>query len=240
MVAACDWWLEADNPRHVWSARLVSTLKTQIPFAAVTAVYMGLRLYALQGPMGNKATHTAGEVLCESPSLLWFYVRKLVIPSGLSPIYSDPNIGPFASAQFCLLLITVCAVGVALFFWGHRFKAAAFSGLLLTFSLLPPLMGVWVFKRNDLAHDRYLYLPSAGACMLLALALQKGTHFKKPATTAKIRWLGHLTIIAVALGFAFSVRAQEQPYRNNLALPLALRRFPQRIRRHGVFWAKSS
>jgi len=218
MIAACDWWLESNSPPRVWSARLLGTLKTQIPFAAVTAAYMGLRLYALQGLIRNKATHTAGEVLCATPSLLGFYLRKLAIPTRLSPIYSDPNVGPLTSVQVYLQLIAVCAVGLGLFLWGRRSKAAAFSGLLLALSLFPPLMGVWVFKRNDLAHDRYMYLPSAGVCMLLALALQTATRCGKPAAATKKRWLGHLTIIAVALGFAFSIRAQEQPFRNNLAL----------------------
>jgi tetratricopeptide (TPR) repeat protein len=218
MIAACDWWLERDCRLGVRPTSVLATVKKQVPFALVTAVYIGQRLHALRGLVGGEATFTVGEGLRIAPSLVWFYLRRLVIPSGLSPIYSDSRTVSIAAPQFYLPLIAVCAVAVGLFLWGRKSRAAAFSGLLLGISLLPPLIGVWVFRRHDLAHDRYLYLPSAGGCMLLALALRTATHCGKSPAAMKVRWLGHLTIVAAVLGLAFAVRAQEPPYRNNLAL----------------------
>lgn len=54
--------------------------------------------------------------------------------------------------------------------------------------------------------------------MLLALALRTATQHGKLPAAIKVRWLGHLTIVAAALGLSLSVRAQEPPYRNDLAL----------------------
>ena len=92
MIVACDWWLERASRPRVRSAHLLATVKMQVPFAVVTAVYVGLRLYALRGLVGAKVTSTVGGVLRVAPSLFWFYLGKLVIPFGLSPIYSGPRI----------------------------------------------------------------------------------------------------------------------------------------------------
>jgi tetratricopeptide (TPR) repeat protein len=218
MIVACDWWLERDRYSGVRPAGVLATVKMQVPFAVVTAVYIGQRLHALRGLVVGQATATVGEVLRSVPSLVWFYVRKFVVPAGLSPIYSDSRVVSMASPQFYLPLIAVCVVGVGLFLWGCKSRAAAFSGLLLALSVLPPLIGVWVFRRHDLAHDRYLYLPSAGGCMLLALALRAATRRGKPPAAMKVRWLSHLTIAAAVIVLVCAVRAQEPPYRNNLAL----------------------
>ena len=218
MIAACDWWLGQDCRSEDRPTSMLAIVKMQIPFAAVTAVYIGLRLHALRGFVGVQATYTNGGGLHVAPSLVWFYLRKLVIPSGLSPLYSDPEVGSIALPQFYLPLIAICVVGGGLFLWGRKSSVAAFSGLLLALSLLPPLIGIWAFQKYDLAHDRYLYLPSAGVCMLLALALRTATHWGKPRAMANVRWLSNLTIITLAVGLVFAVRAQELPYRDNLTL----------------------
>ena len=212
MIVACDWWLERASRPRVRSAHLLATVKMQVPFAVVTAVYVGLRLYALRGLVGAKVTSTVGGVLRVAPSLFWFYLGKLVIPFGLSPIYSGPRIDSMASTRFCLPLIAVCAVAVALILWGWKSRVVVLPGLLMALPLFPPLIAVSVFQRHDLAHDRYLYLPSAGLCMLFALALRRATH------GMKVRWLGNLIVTAGALALVFAVRAQEWPYRNNLIL----------------------
>jgi tetratricopeptide (TPR) repeat protein len=218
MIVACDWWVERDRPPESRSAALLATAKRQLPFAVFTALYVGMRLHALRGFAGGETTHTFGEVLSAAPSLAWFYLRKLVFPSGLSPIYFAPETGSFTSPHFYLPLLAVCALCAGLVVWGRKSKAAAFPGFLLALSLVPPLLGVSVFLRHDLAHNRYLYLPSAAACMLFAMALRAVTRLEKPSAATNTRWLAQGTVAAVALVLVCAVRAQEWPYRDNVAL----------------------
>lgn len=216
IIVAYSCWLRQDHDPEVGTANLLETAKTQVPFAAVTATYIGLRIYALRGAVGGKPTHTFAGVFREAPSLVWFYLQKLVIPSGLSPIYFSHGTDSFASPRFYLPLIPVCAVAVGLALWVRKSRATALPALLLLISLLPPLLGVFVFPPHDLAHDRYLYLPSAGMCMLLALAVRSATR-RKRGTISQLAF-GHLTIAVIALAYVFSARAQEPPYRDNIAL----------------------
>jgi tetratricopeptide (TPR) repeat protein len=115
-------------------------------------------------------------------------------------------------------MLAVCAVGVGLFVWASKSKPAGFAALLLGLSLVPPLLGMCVFPRHDLAHNRYLYLPSAGACMLFALGLSALVPQMKHHEDTKQHWPGTSIVIAIAIGLVFSVRAQEKPYRDNVAL----------------------
>jgi len=218
IIIACDGWLERDRRSKVWPEELLAIARRQVPFAAATAAYIGLRLHALQGVVGSTPTYTPGEVFQAAPSLLWFYLKKLVVPSGLSQLYFDSGTGSIGSSHFYLPLLLVCATGGGLLLAGWKSRVAAFPGLLLAVSLLPPVLAVSVFPRHDLAHDRYLYLPSVGACMLFAVAVRKIESNGNLLKGIQARWFVHLTVAAVAMVFAFSVRAQETPYRNNLTL----------------------
>ncbi len=217
IIVICDWWLEQDSHPEVGLANRLAIVKRQVPFAVLTAVYIGLRIYALRGFAGT-STHTPAEVLQAAPSLAWFYLRKLAVPSGLSPIYFDPESWSFAWRRFYLPLVEVCAAGAGLFLWGWKSRTAALPVLLLGFCLAPPLLGVLVFPAHDLAHNRYLYLPSAGVCMLLALAVRAATRGGKLPAGRKMGWLGSLIVVAAAVGLVFAVRAQEKPYYDNLSL----------------------
>ena len=233
MIVACGWWLRQNADSELESPNLLETAKTHVLFAGVTAAYIGLRVYALRGVVGGKPTHTFAGVCSEAPSLLWLYLQKLVIPAELSPIYFSHGTDSFASPRFYLPLMPVCAAAVGIMLWVRKSRVAGLPALLLLVSLLPPLLGVLIFPLHDLAHDRYLYLPSAGMCMLLALAVRRVTCRKKPPEGKQAGWIdhltidhlttgcttiGHLTIAVIALAYVFSVRAQEVPYRDNVTL----------------------
>jgi tetratricopeptide (TPR) repeat protein len=63
-----------------------------------------------------------------------------------------------------------------------------------------------------------LYLPSAGFCILAALALRAATAGERRWAGLKSQWLGHGAVAALALCLVVSLRAQEWPFRDNVAL----------------------
>lgn len=214
LIFICQRWLHDDDPQEESSSRWLLAAKEQLPFASITGVYFVLRFFALHGMRGD-VTHPWREVLCAVPSVTWFYLRKLALPVQLSQIYYDPDIWSFSLPHFFVPLMAVCLIGAGLIFWALRSKNALFPVILLGLSFVPPLMGVSIFPRHDLVHNRYLYLPSAGACMLLALALRK-------ATDPALRFMkaGAATSIVVLLSAAMilPIWAQEEPYHDNIAL----------------------
>lgn len=217
MILVCERWLDRNSRLAPRSAGWVALAKLQLPFAGVTGAYVALRLHALRGFRGN-VTHSLGEVLSATPSITWFYLRKLAVPTELSQIYFDPEPWSFASPHFYIPLVAVCVVGAGMLIWASKSKPAASAALLLAISLIPPLIGISVFPRHDLAHNRYLYLPSAGACILFALGLRRAVRQGKLQGETRQQWLATAIVIFMAFAMVFSVRSQERPYHDNIAL----------------------
>jgi len=213
VMLICQRWLDAADSQEE-SSQWRTRVKEQFPFAAVTAVYFVLRFFALNGMRGD-VTHSLREVLCAAPSVTWFYVRKLLLPVQLSQIYYDPDVWSFSSPHFFVPLIAVLFIVAGLTYWAFKSRDATLPTILLGLSLVPPLMGVCVFPRHDLVHNRYVYLPSAGACMLIALALRK-------AADPALQFLKAKTATAIVVVFSFGallpIWIQEQPYHDNIAL----------------------
>jgi tetratricopeptide (TPR) repeat protein len=74
-----------------------------------------------------------------------------------------------------LALLLIC---IALYLWSRRSRLVAFFSLWIVLPLLP-LLNISVFKEGEIAHDRYLYLPSIGFCVLVTFALR---HIRFSAT----------------------------------------------------------
>jgi tetratricopeptide (TPR) repeat protein len=217
MILICERWLDRDSHPAPKLSGWFALAKLQLLFAGVTGAYVALRLHALLGLRGQ-VTHSLREGLSAAPSITWFYLRKLAVPSELSQIYFDPELSSFASPHFYIPLLAVCVVAAGIVVWASKSRPAAFAASLLALSLVPPLLGISVFPPHDLAHNRYLYLPSAGACMLFALGLRAAVRQRKLQVGTKQQWLATAIVILVAIGLAFSVRSQERPYRDNIAL----------------------
>jgi protein O-mannosyl-transferase len=217
MILICERWLDRDPHPAPHLADWLALAKLQIPFAAVTGAYVALRVHALGGLRGE-VSHTLGEVLSAAPSITWFYLRKLAVPTDLSQIYFDPELSSFGSPHFYIPLIAVCVVTAGILIWASKSKPAAFAASLLALSLIPPLLGISVLPLHDLAHNRYLYLPSAGACMLFALGLRAVMRQGKLRAGITRQWMATAVVILVAVAFVFSVRSQERPYYDNMAL----------------------
>src|SRR5205085_10780005 len=73
--------------------------------------------------------------------------------------------------NFVLPLLGVLAIVVALLWAARRSRIAAQAALWLFLPLLPALAAIGVFGAGELVHDRYLYLPSIGFSILLALVI---------------------------------------------------------------------
>ncbi len=204
VIAACEGWRRKERKWRPTALRM-------IPFAAITCAYLPLRLHALHG-FAQQEPYTLTQMLRIWPSLAWFYLKKLALPTGLAAEYDNPWPASFLDPQFFLPVLLLAGTAVVLVLWARKSKAAAFGALLLVVALLPPLAGVWVFPPHDLVHDRYLYLPSAGYCLLLALVIQW------IARETKSTILGTVVAGMIALSFTYSTRAQEWPFRDNGAL----------------------
>ena len=150
--------------RAAW-ARVLPMLA---PYFLVAVAYMAFRFYALGGfaPASINRGLTGFQTFINVFPLLAGYVLKLFVPSGLNVFHTfNPARSVLDAAVLAGLLITA-GMALAVFSQASRRPAVSFSLLLFIIPLLPALyipgVGENVFA------ERYLYLPSLGAALLLA------------------------------------------------------------------------
>jgi protein O-mannosyl-transferase len=182
MLFAYDLLL-ARHPQTGSTVRVRASLTSLTAFPLVAALYMLARMEALHAFSSRVTDVSLSQNLLTIPSLLIFYGRLLVWPVGLSAFYDTRYVVSFGDALLPLLLCLAAAAGVAYALYRTRSRVAAFA-LVLLLVPLAPLMKLDVFFRGEIAHDRYLYLPSVGFVLVIAIlfrAIAGGPHL--PAAT---------------------------------------------------------
>ena len=162
---------DADRSERVHQ-RLLRAVTVTLPYAVLTILYLIIRFVALKG-LGHSVTPLSRKaIMLTWPSILLFYAKSLVWPVGLSAFYDTPYVTSFSLRQFILPLLAILLICIALYLWSRRSRLVAFFSLWMVLPLLP-LLNISVFKEGEIAHDRYLCLPSIGFCVLVALALRQ-------------------------------------------------------------------
>lgn len=183
LVFAYEWifWPEIEGaPRDILSGkRMRGATWSVLPYLAVTAAYLVVREIVL-----NELKHPGGRLewstmIATWPLLLVFYLRLLIWPAGLSICYDIPYVTRMSSWKFVLPVLGLALVCGLIWAWtrsanrGHPRSTSAivFACVWLILPILPALQ-ISVFGEGDIAHDRYLYLPSVGFAILVALAMR--------------------------------------------------------------------
>src|SRR5581483_3125500 len=154
--------------------RLRAAAVAVAPYMFVLLLYLVERVRVLEGFAHGMTAVPWSTKLLTWPSLLWFYVKHLVWPVGLSAFYETPYVFQARSWQFVapLLLVLVMAAA-AIWAWRRSRSAAVGFALLLVAAPLAPALRIETVQWGELAHDRYLYLPVLGFTMLVAMALEQ-------------------------------------------------------------------
>jgi len=122
------------------------------------------------------------------PSLIWFYMKLLLCPVGLSEFYDNPYVASPNLREFWLPLVATALSGAVVFLLiktlGDRIDSRVVRFMLIWIVLpILPLLDLRVFRYGDIAHDRYLYLPSIGFSIVTAMLLRQ-------IRTARLRVFG--------------------------------------------------
>lgn len=171
------------------------------PYVALSAAYVALRLRILKELSHAFTTLPFHTLLLTAPSLLWFYLRRLIWPSGTSAFYDLPYVTAPSLSPFLIPAAAVAVAALGLAWWSRHSRAIAFASLWMLVPILP-VLDVRIFPEGDIVHDRYLYLPSVGLAIIAAGALVR-------LKAALPKWLGRPAIqaaavigLALLLGFA--------------------------------------
>ena len=174
IIFACEFlWGRRTAPSQwrTWFWRCLDALKVTTPYVVVFAIYMTARVLSLGHGHGPRAEQSLLSVLLTWPSVLWFYIQHLVWPTHLIPFYPGDYYSSLDFHGVLLPAFAVLIVGAVLWFWARRSTEAAVGAIWMVVPLLPVLK-LSAFSEGHLVHDRYLYLPSFGFAMLVALGLR--------------------------------------------------------------------
>ena len=147
----------------------VECAKRYVPYIAISAAYLAMRIHALGGfaPQKNLGSLSAFQYLINAFPLFCRYLGKLLLPTDLNAFYVFHPVASLLEWK-ALLSAAVTAMAVILTVVAFRKNKAAFLGIvMLVVPLLPVLCVRWVGE--NAFTDRYLYLPSVGYVFLLAL-----------------------------------------------------------------------
>jgi len=165
------WW-------DMFRARFVRALVESLPYLAVVVLYLTIRLQALGFVIASKDRMTElfhgfssleglGATLLLSAKTVALDLRLLALPFPLSAqrLVSDLVQSGFGLTAWlsALALLAVLALSILAL---RRAPACAFSGLFF-FATILPVSGL--FSIGDTVAERYLYIPSMAACVLVAL-----------------------------------------------------------------------
>lgn len=188
LIAAFEWIFAEDRSRSRDQNKLASSLKFYwltgraalvcvLPFLALTVGYLIARTIILKGLSHAARTVSVSTAFFTWPSMLWFYIKHLVWPVGLSGFYDAAFVKSPDVVGFMLPAAAVAIVGAGVWLTARRsIKSTRLAiGFAVALMLLPiiPALNLSIFREGELVHDRYLYLPSIGFSMLVAMGIAR-------------------------------------------------------------------
>jgi tetratricopeptide (TPR) repeat protein len=168
-------WLYPEGKAAPWRRRATSALWEVLPYVAITAAYVFVRSHALARATGQfDAQHGLLDMFRTLPLVLALDLRQMIVPLGLTGLYYTPYVTAMSAGRVLLPAVGLAAVAGLLWHWNRqeRDNTVAFAALWMLVGLAPALY-LRNFGNGDFVRDRYLYLPSIGFVILLALAVRK-------------------------------------------------------------------
>jgi Flp pilus assembly protein TadD len=179
------------NARRVWIEKIPFWIMS---VAGGIAAMVGQRA---TGAMSSVDVYGSIDRLALASFSSFFYVRKMLLPAGLSPMYEIPT--NFSPWQLRFIVSAIAALGITAIAlrWAWR-RPAVLAVWLSYLLLLAPVSGV-LQTGGQLAADRYSYLPCLGFALLVGgAALQIVRHRTESWSAQGMAALG--LILSVVLG----------------------------------------
>jgi len=154
--------------------KIKPALKYSTCFLVVSVFYFVSRYYALGFALNdsNFRRYPLWQVLLTIPIVIWKYIGLMLWPVELSLFHATSIVKSPLAVEFLLPLAALIAV--AFFLWRQlRGSTVARFGILWFAIHLLPVLNLSAFGEDFLVQERYVYVPSIGFSLLIAMALVK-------------------------------------------------------------------
>jgi Tfp pilus assembly protein PilF len=202
IIFACEWlWAEPSAPAgwKAWSRDALRALAVVAPYLALFAIYIVARLLGLHAFLVSMEPHSFLSMVLTWPSVLWLYLRHLVWPVALSPAYSWEFYTRVDVRHVLLPAVLVLAAATVLAALAMRSRQAAVAIIWMVVPILP-VLDLRAFTGGHFVHDRYLYLPSFGFALLVAMGLRRLRVGPTLLSGQPAVQLGLAAVLALAMG----------------------------------------
>ncbi|HRH42038.1 MAG TPA: tetratricopeptide repeat protein [Pyrinomonadaceae bacterium] len=153
-----------------------SAIKQVLIFAAPAVIYLLMRISVL-GKVSWKhpfISQTPTEyIFATIPYVLVHYLKNILFPLNLSLIYDTHFVKGGDDSNLWIPLIILLVIGGLIYFFRRKFTPLMWLSLGLFIVPLMPVLNLQVFHYEYIVQDRYLYLPSIGFVLLLAILIEK-------------------------------------------------------------------
>ncbi len=194
------------RPRATGKSNLVwSALKdglVSIPYFMVLVTYLAARRMMLHGMVQPIVPLSWTTVVLTWPSVLWFDLKHLLFPISSSEFYSLAYVTVPGFENFVLPILFLAGALVGAGYWVSKLpepRLGVFASGLAIVTILPTLY-LRAIAPGNFVHDRFLYLPSVGIVILIALAVEQVSNSKMlQRSGAPVMW----AVVAILCTAAF-------------------------------------
>lgn len=153
--------------------RLKPAVKYAASFLFISALYFVARYYALGFALNNSAfkSYPGYQIFLTIPLVIWKYIGLLFWPVDLSLFHATHMVKSPLDVRFILPFVGL--IGLAFGLWQLRGSLLARFGILWFFINVLPVLNLSAFGEEFLVQERYVYIPSIGFSLLVAVGLTK-------------------------------------------------------------------
>jgi tetratricopeptide (TPR) repeat protein len=172
LFSAPLYWLIFRNADEKGTRTDHSAINPTLLYVAAAAVFFVVRVRVLGAVTLPVDDPVEGYYAVLSiPKVFVFYLTQIFCPAWLGPALPVRPVGGFSFVDVVLPLAISVAAGVALWKLARR-SAVQIFGLALFVLTLLPVLNPGNFGKEQLVHDRYLYLPLAGIFLVIVPAIR--------------------------------------------------------------------
>jgi tetratricopeptide (TPR) repeat protein len=197
LVAFCELALpcrRAGLRTRIWRIATLAGL-----FIVPTALYFLMRVMALNGVFfGSGPRNPLKAVLATMPLAIAKYLKLSLIPYGYSYQHYTQMVISWSGLRFLGPLLLIAGLSAALVWL--KSPELAFAAVWFLLYLAPALAAMKQFEVEYMVQERYLYLPSMGFCLALALFLEWiSKHGAIGLASAKVLFMSLIVVFGTAL-----------------------------------------
>ena len=186
--------------------------KAAFPYGVMTACYLAVRWAVMRRARSATPEHSWADVFFSAPSVLLFYLKKLFFPWNLAGTYVNPLTSSPTTLFWLQLSAVVVGAGIIAWLAIRYLPLFGLAAALIVIPLLPALAVIRIYQQGSMTSDRYLYLPSVGASLLVALIVQKAWSLERPAKEVAI---GIVTLVLMT--FSVVTIFQQKYYQDDIS-----------------------